>query len=741
MLSTGWLFDLLLCYSITIKLHLENCGFSQTPLPKEQPVTMKSIRSRGVSALFTLPVFTLSTVINAQAPAPSTDSGAGAYDEIVITAGRTATSRGDVPQQMELINELQLLQTPASFITDSLKKNASVDIIQYPSGLSGIGMRGFRPQFSGINQQVLVLVDGRPAGVTNLGVLPQANIQRVEVMKGSSSSVYGASAMGGVVNFITRESKGDLSGGLNVRAGSFGTLRAGFNVGGNLTDTVDFDLGIEERSQSRDYKMGSGKKVAGDQVLGDGATRPYTTYETRSAFARLGTDLNEFWRLDVRANGYQGRDSRSPGAESDGTSGQATRDGDVWTLDARLNGRVGAHDLLAVAYATDEEDDRTDVVDNNPLLSGTGSVTRSYGLQVRDAWSIFERYTLITGLDYEEVDRTASRFSDTGELIGSFAPDETREAVGAYADVTGRWLDDRLVLNAGARIDRIKSTLEPTFMRPDFVPGESRFETVNPRAGVVFYPFESRSIRLHSSIGTGYVVPAVRQVAGATESVAGGQLRIVYGNPDLKPESSESVDFGVGYESGFWGGDITWFRTDIKDKIESVITLNTSDRRESTSVNASSALAQGFEASMEGRLGSLLNLGGANLTVSLSATYYTHNEQKLPGGVEPIRNVARFKINGGLDFDTSRYGFRLSARHVSGMNDADFSQDRIFTDGAGGIFTYPDVTVLDLDARYYLSERHTLGIQIENLADEYYFEKNDYPMQGRTLLASYRYTF
>jgi outer membrane receptor for ferrienterochelin and colicin len=190
-----------------------------------------------------------------------------------------------------------------------------------------------------------------------------------------------------------------------------------------------------------------------------------------------------------------------------------------------------------------------------------------------------------------------------------------------------------------------------------------------------------------------------------------------------------------------WGGDITWFRTDIKDKIESVITLNTSARRVTTSVNASSALAEGYEATLNTRIGSVFGLTPQELTLSLSTTYYTDNEQELGTGLEPIRNVARLKINGGLNFDNSRYGFRLSARHVTGMNDGDFSRDRIFTNGSGGVFTYPDMTVMDLDARYYLSESQTIGFQVENLENKYYFEKNDYPMQGRTFLASYRYTF
>ena len=106
-----------------------------------------------------------------------------------------------------------------------------------------------------------------------------------------------------------------------------------------------------------------------------------------------------------------------------------------------------------------------------------------------------------------------------------------------------------------------------------------------------------------------------------------------------------------------------------------------------------------------------------------------------------LRNVARFKINGNINYDTSRFGVRLSARHVSGMHDSDFSRLRIFTQGRGGIFAFPDITLLDFDARYFLSENQSIGLQIENITDEYYFEKNDYPMQGRMLIATFRHGF
>ena len=445
-------------------------------------------------------------------------------EEIVVTAGRSEARRGDIAQQMELITADKLALTPAGFITDSLKKSASVDIIQYPGGLSGIGLRGFRPQFSGINQQVLVLIDGRPAGATSLGTLPQASIQRIEVIKGSSSSVYGASAMGGVVNFLTSDSEGPIGGEVAIRAGDFGTLRGGVTLGGSLTERISFDLGLEERSQRDDFRMGKGKNEVAGLVLGDGKTRPSTSYQTRSAFSRLGVEINEVWSADLRTNLFMGRDVEAPGAESDGTINQGNRDSDAWSGDFRINGSLDKHKLQLVAYTTSEQNQNTDVTSSVPRLSGTTNETRFNGFQISDAFRISDTLSLVAGIDLETIEREGSGRNVAGTRIGPTSPDESRDTTGAYLDLTARLLNERLILNAGVRSDRIESTLKATPLRADLKPGSSKFETVNPRAGAVFYPFEDRALRLHASIGEGFVPPAVRQIAGSSESRGtGGQ--------------------------------------------------------------------------------------------------------------------------------------------------------------------------------------------------------------------------
>ncbi|WP_164094667.1 TonB-dependent receptor plug domain-containing protein, partial [Serratia marcescens] len=76
---------------------------------------------------------------------------------------------------------------------DQLKKNAGLDVIQYPNGLAGIGLLGLRPDFEfTINPRTLVLVDGRPSGSTSFTTIAPESIARVEVLKGPASALYGA---------------------------------------------------------------------------------------------------------------------------------------------------------------------------------------------------------------------------------------------------------------------------------------------------------------------------------------------------------------------------------------------------------------------------------------------------------------------------------------------------------------------------------------------------------------------
>ena len=144
-------------------------------------------------------------------------------DDVVVTATRSEENIKNIPVKVEVIDSQTVELTIGGTITEQLKKNSSIGVIEYPGALAGIGIRGFRPEFSGITKHSLVLINGRPAGATNLATILSCNIERIEVLKGPASSLYGGEAMGGVVNIITKKHTDELTGMAEIGFGSFET--------------------------------------------------------------------------------------------------------------------------------------------------------------------------------------------------------------------------------------------------------------------------------------------------------------------------------------------------------------------------------------------------------------------------------------------------------------------------------------------------------------------------------------
>src|SRR5204863_302691 len=93
-------------------------------------------------------------------------------------------------------------------------------LMRYPGALDSIRLRGFSTdaQGSSENSRVGILVDGRPAGGTNPAKLPLEGLERIEVIRGAGSALYGSSAMGGVVNLVPKRGRGEPAGTVAVEA-------------------------------------------------------------------------------------------------------------------------------------------------------------------------------------------------------------------------------------------------------------------------------------------------------------------------------------------------------------------------------------------------------------------------------------------------------------------------------------------------------------------------------------------
>ena len=252
--------------------------------------------------------------------AEAADGGTQAYqtEAIVVTAGRSETAISDVPADVTLISRQQIERGNYKSISDALK-GANINVVQ----------KGFAayPIING-DSRVLVMVDGKKVNWDHLVVSGDTNavdvdqiaigdVDRIEIVRGPNSSLYGERAVSGVINIITkRPTAGKPSGSINLQLGSWGEKRAGVNVsGGDGKNSIKVGVSHERRRDFQ-YKNAHGEKrtfensdikrtdynVGFDRVIGNDRLRlEFSRHEADDGY---GVSLKN---PRTGASSYQGR--------------------------------------------------------------------------------------------------------------------------------------------------------------------------------------------------------------------------------------------------------------------------------------------------------------------------------------------------------------------------------------------------------------------------------------------------
>ncbi len=648
----------------------------------------------------------------------------GFAEQVVVTAHRTDTRLTETTRAIERVDTRDIERTVAADLTDVLKKNTGVDVIQYSGVLSGIGIRGFRPQFSGINKRSLLLVDGRPSGITNLATMRLDAIERVEVVKGAASAVYGSSAMGGVVNVLTRQSRGPIAGSLRLAAGSFGLSDVSARVGGSLTPRLDLDLAGSSVDQRHDFRMGNG------------ATRPATSFRTYDGLARVGYDVTAAWRVTARASAYRGRDIMTPGDLASGLNSQGSKDLETSSQEIRVVGGVGPHDVALVGYRTSEASHTSNVTSFNPAdapflpyLSFESTLGWS-GFQARDAWQLSPSRSVVFGLDHEHVRSTGRSFTPSGTRVAPFSADATKRTTGAYLEHSLSVGNGRTVITAGGRIDYIVTATLDTPFKTNFRPSEASFSVFNPSVGVSHAI--GAGLRAKASVGRAFIPAEASQLTGFTTSTVGGRTQITQGNADLTPERSSSIDIGIEWSGPTTHVDATVFRTVVRDRFISNVVIDNPPAPGPVRVSVRNGL--------DAHLGGLELLAEHQVRPSwrvfASTTHYFSRAERLTSGLEQdALNVPKHSLRLGADFEHGPIRARVSGRHSRGAKDNDFNLPGF------PIILRDNITVLDAWMSYRLKGAHAVTFEINNLLDGYYYEALGYPLQGASFKVAYQLGF
>lgn len=556
------------------------------------------------------------------APARADDASPGS---VIVTATRQAQRSSDLLADVSLIPREEIEQAGQTTLIELLTQQPGIQSYMQggPGKVGGLFIRG-----AGATQS-LILIDGvrigsATSGTPSLEQIPLSQVDRIEILRGPASALYGADAIGGVIQIFTRRGQGPAS----------GEFFAGFGS----RATRDLSAGISGGDETWSYTLrGSHEATDGIKAIDDPAKQPYSYDPNRSTdgFRNAGMSGSlafrpaagheigvTFLRTDGR-NWYEsgaGFDTRADVSQSAFSVYARNPLGEKWTSTLRANRAV---------------DDSTNYAGYSP----GGAVFRTVQEQV--AWQNDIRVsTGVVLLALESLNQKAR---------GDTAFDRRRRIDSVLAGWSGHFGDHRLQANV---------------RRDD----NSQFggkTTGHIGYGYAFTP----DLRMRMSVATAFRAPTFNDLYYPG-----------YSNPDLRPESAQNKEVGLTWERGTTRAGVTVYDNKVRNLIaldsnwvpQNIgratlrgATLNGATRLGDVDIDASLDLLDARDALTDSRLPRRAReQGSLRLKRSLGAWTYGGEwqasgnryddtaEQLRMGGFSVLNVFARYALNGGWSIET-----------------------------------------------------------------------------------------
>ena len=459
-------------------------------------------------------------------------------EPVIITASRREQSLQEVPASVATLTARMIADRNNITIDEALRYVPGVNMLS-----DQVNIRGSTGYSRGVGSRVLVLLDGLPyttgdTGEINWETIPMFEVERLEIVKGAGSALYGSSALGGVINVITRE------------APSIPELR--FRAFSGLYDKPQYpewDWSPKPRFTSGLLASYSGKSGSVSYLVSAGRTvdesyRENDAYHRWTLFTKLKFEISNSQSLTVSGN-YIYRSHGNFFWWKDLTNATRPADGQ---RDGLVTSRRGNLSLAYKEFLSDKffytikgiyfgnfwRDDSLGRVNNV-------SASHLFNLDVQATYFVNDIHVLTFGVagNFDKVN--ANLFgSHPGVGAAAYAQDE----IAVTGDVK---------LTAGLRFDWQKvSVLKATAQ-------------VNPKLGLVYLYDKETSLRM--SFGSGFRYPAIGEIY--IESSTNVSQVAVLPNPDLKSETSVSYEIGINRSVGnVMSVDLALFSSDFENLIE-----------------------------------------------------------------------------------------------------------------------------------------------------------------------------
>lgn len=626
--------------------------------------------------------------------------------DLVITPNRTETPISRAGSAVTIVTGEEIERMRAQSFVDVLRMVPGVDIYQN-GGLgsqASVSLRGAR------DGQTLVLIDGIRAGdpsstsgAVDLGQLALHNVERIEILRGPQSALYGSDAMGGVVNIITKKGQGEPKTSVSVEAGSYATLRSTGSVTGSSGKT-NYALSIDALSSESFPPFGYRvtRPLSSFGMTIDNVPR-HAPMRKGGVSGTIGYEIDPTTRVDlgVRADGDWLRISNPYASTKEGVfdhynksestfaQGYARLTNDMFDgmLRNKLNvfSNVIDRSIREVELCYDANANGGNGGSFNCALGYRGTRTGAdyQGDLKLGAWGL-----LSFGL-HRETETIAT--SQNPDLPGTFTPLEKSQSTNGVFAQQQMTLFEKLHVSFGGRIDAIE--------------GGETFPTWRVTAAYQL----TDDTKLRASAGTGARAPSLFQRFSS------------YGTASLQPEKNQGFEAGIDHKVS---RDTVLSATLFHTSYENLIEYRAGCWAGNCYYNVASATTNGaefvartvlVEDQLKGRIG------------------YTFLDARQRNPADPLLHRPRNKANITLTYiGIPRLDLDARVTFVGSSHDKDF-----YSNG------YPLVKLdsyvkLDAIANYKIDQNKSAFLRAENLTNVRYEELYNYGTAGRSFYAGLR---
>ncbi|HDU8495903.1 TPA: TonB-dependent receptor [Morganella morganii] len=625
-------------------------------------------------------------------------------DTIVVTASGFAQEMRDAPASITVITKEQLQNKPAANLIDMVKDVEGVSVIG-GSLKPDISIRGLSGDYT------LIMVDGhrqnsresRPngSGGYEAGFIPPVEaIERIEVIRGPMSSLYGSDAMGGVINIITKavadEWHGSMGmGGIIQESKDYGnSANTDFYVSGPL---IKDKLGLQVYgglNYRREDKLLEGTPRKDDKNIT--AKLAFTPIEGQKFLAEVGRSTQEH--------------TSTPGKSIDETT---TRGGIVQKNNKSEVHNNRNHWALTWKGDWDEINSEVSVYQENTIRkTNTGKWNK-----------VSEDWVMAYEARQPEVTNTV-----VDGKVTAFLPSNALTVGGQYQ--YAKLKDDSVIKNKQTVTEKMTAEQKALFVEDEFsvtddltLTGGLRMDDHefygkhwNPRAYAVYKLTDEITIK--GGVAKAFRAPTLRELSPNFGTSTQGGAAIMYGNRDLKPETSVTEELGIAYdhESGF-SASATLFNTEFKNKLTSYQVAGQTDPLTGLNMfiydNVGKANIRGVEMASRIPVAEKWNL---NLNYTFTDSERKSDDEKLNGKSlkgQPLEMTPRHMANARLDWQ-----YRPDMNFYTQANYTGKQVWAAQRNGAKQPRERSGITTLDLGMTYQVMPNALLNFAVLNIANE-----------------------